>query len=173
MRLRRPVAIIFGASFAIAGCGGESNRSEFNLCGFTAGAVAVSTSMDSRCVGCSVSRADAAADSNFDTTATIVVSTSAANNGLAIRATNIDGSIFPEGQAVGYWVIEPSGSWCTRIRTYLNGDLQEDGNGISFCTSGGSDAGAESRSTAKPFDAVEIVFTGNATLRIPEICSDL
>lgn|SRR5689334_17399404 len=162
------------AAMVLCACQGEGDPVNYapagGVCGFATGGTNISVVIDPNCDGCSVQNADLAADNDFNTFATVVVTNNVSNTGAAIRVTMADGSLFPAGRQIGYWAGQATGDRCAFVPTYLNGSKQEDG--IGFCTSDPATGGSAERPTAKWFDAVELRLAGNATVNVQEICSD-
>jgi hypothetical protein len=154
----------------------------------TDGEGVVSATVDPACSDCTVSDKALAGDSDLDTGAHVTAGRHPGAcsvpllvcdppSGVAVRATAQDGVVFPSGQYPGVFLHGPGGTWSMQVRTFLDGQLQEE-------TSLSSESSNEEHSTgtglkaSKPFDAVE-VFVANdedgdpATIEVSELCSDI
>jgi predicted small secreted protein len=206
LAMRTFAALVLGflaVSFTLSGCGNEGDGhgpeppipgpggppSSAICASITGGTSKVSHSVDPGCIQCSATNVSAAADSDFESAATLTVN-APAGQGVAIRATAQAGIVFPARSVVAVVVRDPDAQsgpstiFITHlIRTYLAEQLQESPAPTQINRGpkpGNGDAQAYSLTyrTNKPFDAVELFIsnsqvTGTPQFKIYEICSDL
>lgn len=134
------------------------------------------------CLGCAITEADAVADGDEATRATLRVPVAPLTQGAAVRATA--SSAYPAGSRAGALVSVPPGivqSYYVTINTYLSGAIQESsssdnsGGGCGIC--GGHNAHFDGFVTTKSFDAVEVLISDVQALQpadfgVYEMCSD-
>ena len=201
---------LFAAASAIvlAGCDGGSDQDDVSLpdgrsltlrCDTISGGSAQTTSsVDPLCVGCAVTDADAVADDDPRSFASMDATDSPPQQSVRIRSTAQPGIVFPAGSRVGAFVTRPPASGIdaqsvVTINTYAGGVLQESGTrGASTCI---ADCGSLNDvtfnagddlpktflwfETDEPFDAVEIGFSAPGihmqrpvVLKVYGLCSD-
>ena len=136
------------------------------------------------CPGCSIDRPEDAADGDLATFASITAPDTFSGQGVTIRVTAQRGIVFSDGQQVAVFFIPPTSSGfampseAVTIKTYLNGDLQD--NATSFTTRDPTATGTQywmrSFTATKTFDAVEIMVSNTQAASMPfeihEICSN-
>ncbi len=182
-----------GTDASSAGTDVSNSSSSAAFCdSISGGGAKVSSSVDSGCIDCSVTNADAAADGDLSTFASVDIGVEVPTQGVSIRATAQSGMVFPAGNnATVAFTANLSGTNLaildtgTELRTYLGGVLQESANNLQeydckTCGPGSKPYSAVSFQTTKQFDAVEIFMdpgTNSSGLTGPnfqvfEICSN-
>lgn len=155
----------------------------------TGGKAKVSSVIEPGCARCSVKAANAAADDQAKTFASLSVLSSSVFQGVSIRATAQPGIVFPAGGRAGVFFSLPNnnpkgenldsgGSTALGIGTYLRGQLQESAGlntsaPLQNVSSGsynfpGGDALPKHYTyieTTKPYDAVEL-YVSDTQVRV-------
>lgn len=179
---------IFILATALAGCGAviddASKLATADNCAFIGPGAAVAATVDSTCLGCTVTDSELAADGDEATAAAMKLVVSA-NGGAALRATAPPGVVFDAGRfATVIAELDRTASIATNpfifVRTYLAGTLQEEGAqtapmGVNV-TVGRTGVQPFGFQTSRAFDAIEfaigsVVTVDAYTANIYEFCS--
>lgn len=166
--IRYMVVVTFGCSLSACGGGGGDGQ---GICHSMSAANAVVTSS----AGSSINNLAAAADGDFNSAATITI---IGSGSASIRATAQSGIAFPNGQTVGvYWSNRSGSTYNLTLNTYLGGVLQES---LAICGACGTNnpgpARYDGQETSRSFDAVEVMLSGSqsntqpATFDVHELC---
>jgi hypothetical protein len=186
MSCRNVFILLAAVVSACTGGGGGGGPSIDNSVGAVCASISGGSSrLTSSCNGCAFSDTSAAADGDLFTAASVTVSAVSTAVTATIRATAQNGIVYPAGNQAGIFFTDNSdvcGNCGVTINTYLGGQLQESDTGLSNSNVNGQGSRAEyftSVNTTKPFDAVEVVYSGATTpgnsgtfLEVFEICSN-
>jgi len=183
MPLRRLFAAVLAVPLSLlAGCEGRGPSGSGTPLGacqaIAGGASSVTVTIDPACEGCSVENAQAAADGDFATYASVTVGPVTpllVHDGVSLRATAQPGVAFPGGSWPTVFYAEATGFWEMFMYTWLAGTRQEQTEWELTGRDDGQGNGWRAQLADEAFDAVEVNVSSNdnvadITLRIQEIC---